>query len=654
MYCLYAWFGSAAFGKRHIAHLQRRAQGFKAVYFSAPHSIDKFQMQGKDMQTKFSQFLRFGGSGAFIVRRKGDAWIGTKIRVSTKSEFPNYAALRENFGARLDGIIKANSATLLQAVTEKYDPPLTEKDLPSVEDSRDETLSLWEERIEVIWDEWHSHPQRLRPVREAMEQHLLRGFAALINELRQRALGIRQYTWRSRDDGKVRSTHAQYDDRVFNWDNPPDGGHPGQAFNCRCQAEPFIPQANNGSSKSWDGFAFRYGDADRDQMRRSAEAEMLALRPAIEALAKIPRKTADQVAEQRALAEAFMAAAYRYELASREAGALGRSGLLFGPEAERARLIAEAEAYRKGADVMARGMLASSFLEGIHPSDVLKELRQNAPETLGNYLNSLTLMASVPYLPNGLMGEEDRLVTLRDIGRGFVAAARAVERERGQRGAFDPMQWEALSADMQRIAGQRVSAGDARAVNGGMQIEAGRLFIPEALSILAGGLFGMVGAAVQKPLRITADILDDSGKFLGQRNAGNHSPLFVSWLTKPENSVEIMPGGQVRYTTIIRDIASPLHSRAVSVSYANGFPDFAPFMTHPSGVQSVTINMTGTNRIDFRLANIAAGHPEWGNRPPAGWTWHHNEDGSTMELVPSSINNMFHHMGGASLAREKP
>lgn len=71
-----------------------------------------------------------------------------------------------------------------------------------------------------------------------------------------------------------------------------------------------------------------------------------------------------------------MAAAYRYELASREAGALGRSGLLFGPEAERAKLIAEAEAYRKGANDMARGMLASPFLEGIHPSEVLRELRQ--------------------------------------------------------------------------------------------------------------------------------------------------------------------------------------------------------------------------------------------------------------------------------------
>lgn len=50
-----------------------------------------------------------------------------------------------------------------------------------------------------------------------------------------------------------------------------------QGFNCLCQAEPFIPQVSNGSSKNWDDFAFRYGDADRAQMRRNAKAEMQTL-----------------------------------------------------------------------------------------------------------------------------------------------------------------------------------------------------------------------------------------------------------------------------------------------------------------------------------------------------------------------------------------
>lgn len=39
----------------------------------------------------------------------------------------------------------------------------------------------------------------------------------------------------------VRDSHAAYDDRVFRWDDPPPGGHPGQAHNCRCWSEPIWP-----------------------------------------------------------------------------------------------------------------------------------------------------------------------------------------------------------------------------------------------------------------------------------------------------------------------------------------------------------------------------------------------------------------------------
>lgn len=46
-----------------------------------------------------------------------------------------------------------------------------------------------------------------------------------------------KYIWRTRGDSKVRSEHADRDGKVFDWDNPPEGGHPGEAPNCRCTAE---------------------------------------------------------------------------------------------------------------------------------------------------------------------------------------------------------------------------------------------------------------------------------------------------------------------------------------------------------------------------------------------------------------------------------
>jgi len=42
-----------------------------------------------------------------------------------------------------------------------------------------------------------------------------------------------KYIWRTRGDSKVRSEHAERDGKVFEWDNPPEGGHPGEAPSCR-------------------------------------------------------------------------------------------------------------------------------------------------------------------------------------------------------------------------------------------------------------------------------------------------------------------------------------------------------------------------------------------------------------------------------------
>lgn len=78
-----------------------------------------------------------------------------------------------------------------------------------------------------------------------MEERLLRAFSGLMNRLRQENLGIVQHIWRSRDDAKIRDSHAAYDDRVLRWDNPPEGGHRHEAHNCRRHAEPVLPSVQS-------------------------------------------------------------------------------------------------------------------------------------------------------------------------------------------------------------------------------------------------------------------------------------------------------------------------------------------------------------------------------------------------------------------------
>lgn len=50
------------------------------------------------------------------------------------------------------------------------------------------------------------------------------------------------YIWRTKKDDKVRGKHAEREGEIFNWHVPPEGGHPGEDYNCRCWAEPYKPE----------------------------------------------------------------------------------------------------------------------------------------------------------------------------------------------------------------------------------------------------------------------------------------------------------------------------------------------------------------------------------------------------------------------------
>lgn len=199
------------------------------------------------MHHKFSDFLRHGGNAQYVFERRNGRVFGRQSILSIKSSFPNYAALRADFNARLEVVIAENTRMLLRALTPPDTVPrVTETDLRDVSDAKDEVLTEWDARLERIFAEYQTHPQRLRPLRTAMEERLLRAFAGAINQLRQEELGVEVYIWRSQDDAKVRDLHAGYDDRLFRWDSPPEGGHPGEAYNCRCYAEPIPPGAQGG------------------------------------------------------------------------------------------------------------------------------------------------------------------------------------------------------------------------------------------------------------------------------------------------------------------------------------------------------------------------------------------------------------------------
>lgn len=65
-------------------------------------------------------------------------------------------------------------------------------------------------------------------------------FYGNLNQIRQTSLGVTRYIWRTAKDERVREEHAAREGDTFEWSNPPDDGHPGEAINCRCYAEPVL------------------------------------------------------------------------------------------------------------------------------------------------------------------------------------------------------------------------------------------------------------------------------------------------------------------------------------------------------------------------------------------------------------------------------
>lgn len=84
-----------------------------------------------------------------------------------------------------------------------------------------------------LWEKGAEHDKLVEAVKqhfEAKEEY--RDLTALLNMAADAPL----YVWITQGDDLVRAEHAERDGGIFDMDNPPDGGNPGEAYNCRCMA----------------------------------------------------------------------------------------------------------------------------------------------------------------------------------------------------------------------------------------------------------------------------------------------------------------------------------------------------------------------------------------------------------------------------------
>ena len=75
-----------------------------------------------------------------------------------------------------------------------------------------------------------------------------------------------------------------------------------------------------------------------------------------------------------------------------------------------------------------------------------------------------------------------------------------------------------------------------------------------------------------------------------------------------------------------------------------GHPDFTRYAK-----AKVDIKMTGERYLDDKLANIKMGFKV----TPTDFTWHHHQNGTTMQLVPRDIHEAIRHTGGSAIIKGK-
>lgn len=64
-----------------------------------------------------------------------------------------------------------------------------------------------------------------------------------LNRYKQQSLGIEEYIWMTSRDERVRKSHQKLQGTRQRWDTPPpETGHPGEDYQCRCNAKPVIPE----------------------------------------------------------------------------------------------------------------------------------------------------------------------------------------------------------------------------------------------------------------------------------------------------------------------------------------------------------------------------------------------------------------------------
>ncbi len=163
--------------------------------------------------------------------------------------------------------------------------------------------------------------------------------------------------------------------------------------------------------------------------------------------------------------------------------------------------------------------------------------------------------------------------------------------------------------------------------------------------------------AAQKAEKIEEGVVQ--GCKVGGNRFGTQSPK-EGWVKGERGHGEWDPAKSGLSKDKVEDIESVTGGKPIQ--WKDGNPDFSDYTMKTPGADGkmvdasveIKLDPTGNRNTDFGEARRAMaeklGRDNY--REPEGWTWHHKEDGTTMELVPSDLHNNVPHSGGVSVAKD--
>lgn len=216
------------------------------LYAKAADSLARDeQIPRRPLETTFSRMAqRFGGIeqtaqrlSSLAVQRNAEA-VDERLKASIKASVSvDISPALTKSGPILDAMKAATKANidLITSIPEQY----FEKLEALVSDRMEKGLRFEDlaKEIEHVADVTESRAKLI-----ARDQTSKMNGA--FNQARQSSLGIDRYVWQTSGDERVREEHQANDGQVFNWNDPPPTGHPGEDINCRCVAVPYFDLDN--------------------------------------------------------------------------------------------------------------------------------------------------------------------------------------------------------------------------------------------------------------------------------------------------------------------------------------------------------------------------------------------------------------------------